>query len=128
VAERKSVSGTARDRDIAGFGERAHDCDEGWRDRMHYQIADRVADLALSCVPALRRILDVECGTGYLLGRLAARAPHVEVLAGIDAAPAMIAVARAAGADDRLRPVVGTAEQPPWARGSCPGPRRPSVW
>jgi SAM-dependent methyltransferase len=81
---------------------------------MHHQIADRAADLALTCVPAPGRILDVGCGTGYLLGRLAARAPHVEVLAGIDAAPAMIAVARAAGADDRLRPVVGTAGQPPW--------------
>ena len=104
----------ARDRDVAAFGERAQGYDEGWRGRMHHQIADRTVDLALTCVPAPRRILDVGCGTGYLLGRLAARAPQAEVLAGIDAAPAMIEVARAAAADDRTRFVMGTAEQLPW--------------
>jgi trans-aconitate methyltransferase len=70
--------------------------DEGWHGRMHHQIADRTADLALACVPALRRVLDVGCGTGYLLGRLSARAPQAEVLAGIDAAPTMIEAARVA--------------------------------
>ena len=104
-----------RDRDVAAFAERAHGYDEGWRGRLHHQIADRTADLALTCGPAPRRILDVGCGTGYLLGRLAARAPQAEVLAGIDAAPAMIEVARDAAADGRLRFVVGTAERLPWA-------------
>ena len=104
----------ARDRDVAAFGERAQGYDEGWRGRMHHQIAGGAADLALSCVPAPRRILDIGCGTGYLLGRLAARAPQAEVLAGIDAAPAMIEVARAAAADPRLRFTAGTAEQLPW--------------
>jgi ubiquinone/menaquinone biosynthesis C-methylase UbiE len=104
----------ARDRDVAAFGDRAPGYDEGWRGRMHHQIADRAADLALACVPAPRRILDVGCGTGYLLGRLAAHAPQAEVLAGIDAAPAMIEVARAAAVDDRLRFVVGRAERLPW--------------
>jgi ubiquinone/menaquinone biosynthesis C-methylase UbiE len=101
-------------RDVAAFGERAHGYDEGWRGQMHHQIADRTADLALTCVPTPARILDVGCGTGYLLSRLAARAPHAQVLAGIDAAPAMIEVARAAAADDRMRFVAGTAEQLPW--------------
>jgi ubiquinone/menaquinone biosynthesis C-methylase UbiE len=50
----------------------------------------------------------------YLLGRLAARAPQAEVLAGIDAAPAIIRVARDAAADDRLSFVVGTAERLSW--------------
>jgi ubiquinone/menaquinone biosynthesis C-methylase UbiE len=69
-------------------------------------------------VPAPRQILDVGCGTGYLLGRLAARAPQAETLAGIDAAPAMIEVAGDAAADDRLRFVVSTAERLPWPAAS----------
>ena len=103
----------ARDRDVAAFGERAQRYDEGWLGRLHHQIADRSADLALTCVPAPRRILDVGCGTGYLLGRLAARAPQAEILAGIDAAPAMIAVAEGSASDDRLHFVVGAAERLP---------------
>ena len=108
----------ARDRDVAAFGERAQGYDQGWLGGLHHRVADRTADLALTCVPAPRRILDVGCGTGYLLGRLAARAPQPEALAGIDAAPAMIEVARDAAADDRLRFVVGTAERLPWPAGS----------
>ena len=103
-----------RDRDVAAFGERAPGYDGGWRGRMHHQIAGGAADLALGCVPAPRQVLDVGCGTGYLLGRLAARVPQAEVLAGIDAAPAMIKVARAAAADGRLRFTAGTAERLPW--------------
>jgi ubiquinone/menaquinone biosynthesis C-methylase UbiE len=53
----------------------------------------------------------VGCGTGYLLRRLAARAPEAAELVGIDAAPAMIEVAKAATSDDRLRFPAGTAEQ-----------------
>src|SRR5215831_15584161 len=56
-----SRSGMARDRDVAAFGERAQGYDEGWRGELHHQIADRAADLALACVPAPRRILDVGC-------------------------------------------------------------------
>ena len=104
----------ARDRDVAAFGERAQHYDQGWLGRMHHQIADRTADLALARVPAPRQVLDVGCGTGYLLGQLAARSPQAETLAGIDAAPAMIEAARGAAADDRLGFVVGTAEQLPW--------------
>ena len=113
-----SRSGMARDRDVAAFGERAQGYDEGWRGELHHQIADRTADLALTCVPAPRRILDVGCGTGYLLGRLAARAPQAEALAGIDAAPAMIGVATGAATDSRLRFVVGAAERLPWPAGT----------
>jgi ubiquinone/menaquinone biosynthesis C-methylase UbiE len=104
----------ARDRDVAAFGERARRYDKDWRGRLHHQIADRTADLALSCVPAPRQILDVGCGTGYLLGQLAARSPQADALAGIDAAPAMIEVARSAATDGRVRFVVGTAERLPW--------------
>jgi ubiquinone/menaquinone biosynthesis C-methylase UbiE len=108
----------ARDRDVAAFGERAQRYDEGWLGQLHHQIAERTADLALDFVPAPRRILDVGCGTGYLLGRLAARIPQAEVLAGIDAASAMIEVARGAATDDRLRFVEGIAERLPWPAAS----------
>ncbi len=107
-----------RDRDVAAFGKRARRYDDGWRGQLHHQIADRAAELALTCVPAPGRILDVGCGTGYLLGRLAARAPQAEVLAGIDAAPAMIEVAAGVAADDRLRFAVGAAERLPWPAAS----------
>jgi ubiquinone/menaquinone biosynthesis C-methylase UbiE len=104
----------ARDRDVAAFDDRARDYEEGWRGRLHHEIADRTADLALACVPAPQRILDVGCGTGYLLRQLAARCPQASELEGIDAAPTMIGVAAATAADDRLHFRVGTAEELPW--------------
>jgi ubiquinone/menaquinone biosynthesis C-methylase UbiE len=107
-----------RDRDVAAFDQRARDYEEGWRGRLHHEIADRTADLALACAPAPRRILDVGCGTGYLLRQLAARCPRASELAGIDAAPAMIEVAAATAADDRLHFLVGTAEKLPWPAGA----------
>jgi ubiquinone/menaquinone biosynthesis C-methylase UbiE len=104
----------AGDRDVAAFGRRAQSYDQGWRGRLHHEIADRVAGLALARVPAPARILDIGCGTGYLLGQLAAHVPQASALAGIDAAPEMIGAARAAATDDRLRFVVGAAERLPW--------------
>jgi ubiquinone/menaquinone biosynthesis C-methylase UbiE len=103
-----------RDRDVAAFDQRAWGYEEGWRGRLHHEIADRTADLALRFAPAPQRILDVGCGTGYLLRWLAARCPEATELAGIDAAPAMIEVAAAAAADDRLHFRTGTAGELPW--------------
>lgn len=86
-------------RDVAAFDERAPRYETGWRGRMHHDIATRSADLALrDPAPAPERILDVGCGTGFLLGLLAARCPTAIELAGIDAAPAMVAAAAAATA------------------------------
>jgi len=81
---------------------------------MHHDIADRTADLALSLVPVPRRVLDVGCGTGYLLRRLAVRCPDAVVLAGVDPAPAMIRAAREAAESGRLALAAGAAEHLPW--------------
>ena len=107
-----------RDRDIAAFDARAGGYEGGWLGRLHQQIADRTAELALAVAPGPRRILDVGCGTGYLLRELAGRCPQAVELVGVDPAGGMIAAARAAGGDDRLRYVEGTAEGLPFAEGS----------
>jgi ubiquinone/menaquinone biosynthesis C-methylase UbiE len=109
----------SRDRDVAAFQERAPGYEEGWLGRLHHQIADRTMTLALARVPSPGRVLDVGCGTGYLLRRLAERCPGAVELAGIDAAPAMIEVAEAAAArmadgGGRLGFRVGVAERLPW--------------
>jgi ubiquinone/menaquinone biosynthesis C-methylase UbiE len=105
----------AHNRDVAAFDERAPGYESGWLGKLHHDIADRTAELALSRCPAPRRILDVGCGTGYLLRQLAARVPAAAELAGIDAAPVMIETARAAARDDRLRFSAGVAERLPFA-------------
>jgi ubiquinone/menaquinone biosynthesis C-methylase UbiE len=109
---------TRDDRDVAAFDARAGGYERGWLGRLHQQIADRTADLAVSAAPAPQRILDVGCGTGYLLRQLADRCPDATELTGVDPAPAMIAAARAAAADDRLRWREGTAEELPFPDGA----------
>jgi ubiquinone/menaquinone biosynthesis C-methylase UbiE len=106
------------ERDIAAFEARAGNYESGWRGRLHQQIADRTAELALTLVPAPQRIVDVGCGTGYLLRKFAARCPRAVELAGVDPAPAMIGAARAAATDGRLRWLEGTAEELPFPGGS----------
>jgi ubiquinone/menaquinone biosynthesis C-methylase UbiE len=101
-------------RDVAAFHERALGYEQGWLGRLHHDIADRTADLALSAQPAPRRVLDVGCGTGYLLRLLARRCPPETELAGIDPAPAMVATARQAAGGQRLRFSVAAAERIPY--------------
>jgi len=65
------------------------------------------------------RILDVGCGTGYLLRRLTDAYPDAVELIGIDPAPRMIAEAKAASAGPlRLRFMTGVAERLPFAEGT----------
>ena len=109
---------TRDDRDIAAFDARAGGYEGGWLGRLHRQIADRTADLALTVAPAPQRILDVGCGTGYLLRQLDARCPGAVELTGVDPARAMIAAARAAATGERLRWLEGTAEGLPFPAGS----------
>jgi ubiquinone/menaquinone biosynthesis C-methylase UbiE len=102
-----------RDRDVAAFAERAEGYEAGWLGRLHHEISDRTADRAVAQAPPPRRVLDVGCGTGYLLRQLAARAPDAAELAGVDAAAQMVRVARESTDDPRARFQAGTAEHLP---------------
>jgi ubiquinone/menaquinone biosynthesis C-methylase UbiE len=101
-------------RDVAEFDDRATSYDHGWRGRLHHTISDRTAALATSTVASPQRVLDVGCGTGYLLRTLARHYPAAEELAGIDAAPNMIETARRHTDDERLAFTSGVAERLPY--------------
>ena len=81
---------------------------------MHHDIAERTATIALRTATSPRRVLDVGCGTGYLLRRLAREYPDCERFEGIDAAPSMIEAAEGGTDDIRLNFRVGVAEQLPY--------------
>jgi ubiquinone/menaquinone biosynthesis C-methylase UbiE len=81
---------------------------------MHHDIASQAAELAVSVHAAPWSVLDVGCGTGYLLRLLAGRYPQATELAGIDAAPSMIEAAEQAADDQRMRFTVGVAERLPF--------------
>jgi ubiquinone/menaquinone biosynthesis C-methylase UbiE len=97
------------------FDRRAATYERGRLGEWHLLVVHRVADLALSAVPAPGRVLDVGCGTGALLRRLAARLPEAE-LAGLDPAPRMLAEARKRLNGVRLEQ--GVAERLPFADAS----------
>ena len=103
------------DRDVQAFDDRAASYESGRHGQLHKEISDRVAELALSRVPAPRRVLDVGCGTGYALRQLAARLPRASEFLGVDAAPKMIKTARSSSSDKRLNFLQGTAERLPAA-------------
>jgi ubiquinone/menaquinone biosynthesis C-methylase UbiE len=103
----------SHDRDVQAFDDRAASYESGRRGQLHKEISARVVELALSLAPAPRRVLDVGCGTGYVLRQLAARLPRASEFLGVDVAPKMIEVARSASSDERLNFVWGTAERLP---------------
>ena len=67
-------------RDVAEFNDRAAGYDHGWRGRLHHEISERTASLAVATAAAPNRVLDLGCGTGYLLRELASRYPDAEQL------------------------------------------------
>jgi len=101
-------------RDVAAYDDRAGDYDRGWRGRLHHTIGDRTAALATSTVARPQRVLDVGCGTGYLLRALACHYQGAVEFAGIDAAPNMIETARSLTDDQRLTFAAGVAEHLPY--------------
>jgi ubiquinone/menaquinone biosynthesis C-methylase UbiE len=109
-----SDASPSRYRDVAAFDERATGYDRGWLGRLHHDIADQTAEIALTATTAPERVLDVGCGSGYLLRLLASRCPGATELTGVDPAPGMIKVAAASAADKRLRFSVGVAEHLPF--------------
>jgi ubiquinone/menaquinone biosynthesis C-methylase UbiE len=88
--------------------------DHGWLGRLHHAIVARTVEVVVSAQPHPRRILEVGCGTGYLLRSLASRCPGAVELAGLDPAAPMIDAARASAADPRIAFAVGFAEQLPY--------------
>jgi ubiquinone/menaquinone biosynthesis C-methylase UbiE len=105
------------ERDVAAFDTRAPDYEHGWLGRLHRDIADKTLALALALDPSPRRLLDIGCGTGYLLRQAAARLPDATGLVGIDPAAGMIEAARAATADERVVFERGMVEELPFADG-----------
>jgi ubiquinone/menaquinone biosynthesis C-methylase UbiE len=105
-------------RDVAAFEQRAARYEKGWLGRLHRQIAEQTAVLARSVTTAPGRVLDVGCGTGYLLRELAGQWPQASELTGIDPAPSMIEAATASARDPRLGFRVGAAERLPFPDGS----------
>lgn len=76
--------------------------EQGWLGRLHHEIAERTAEIPLRYRPVPRAILDVGCGTGYLLRVLASRCPGAAELLGIDPAPSMVDAARRSTRDPRI--------------------------
>jgi SAM-dependent methyltransferase len=105
-------------RDREAFYERAADYETGWLGAMLHEIADRTVRLARAETREPEHVLDVGCGTGYLLRRLASRCPGAGELVGVDPAAAMITTAQSAADDERLTFSVATAEQLPFPDGA----------
>jgi ubiquinone/menaquinone biosynthesis C-methylase UbiE len=101
-------------RDVAAFEARASTYEHGWRGRLHHEITDRTANLVLSVAADPLLVLDVGCGTGYLLRRLATSYRSGRALFGVDPAPSMIEEARRGTDDERLRFLPAVAEQLPF--------------
>src|SRR5512132_3409560 len=102
-------------RDIARFDAWSERYDRSWLQRAFFgPVHAHVVAVANQAVPQARTVLDVGCGTGRLLERLAQAYPTAR-LAGVDAALGMALVA---ARRHRIAAVVGVAEHLPFRTGS----------
>ena len=104
------------DRDVGAFDKRARGYEKGWLGGLHRDISDKVADIALASNRQPEQVLDIGCGTGYLLRKLSSQLPDAE-LCGIDPAPQMVEVA-SAFASKNLSFETGVAEALPFPESS----------
>ena len=99
------------DRDIQCFDQVAPRYDRHWIQRFARPIHTRL----LAAIDAPTAVLDIGCGTGALLGEIAARWPQAR-RAGANAAPGMAAAARRRLPAADIRD--GVAESLPWPEGT----------
>jgi ubiquinone/menaquinone biosynthesis C-methylase UbiE len=104
---------TSPDPVIAEYSAAARDYDEKWS---FYVDSTTRATLARLRMRPDDRVLDVGCGTGELLSRIAAKHPGAS-LAGIDPVPQMLVVARKK-LSNKVDLRVGWANELPWPEGS----------
>ena len=117
-SSRGRICAVPSDRDVAAFDERAATYDSGWLGRLHHEISDKTAAIAAAAAKTPERVLDVGCGTGYLLSVLMSRLPSTTQFSGIDAAPGMIERAIATLNEPQVSLAVGVAESLPYPDGS----------
>src|SRR5258706_11870051 len=98
---------------VREYAAAAPDYDKKWAFYVDATTRETLARLAMR---GTDRLLDIGCGTGELLTRLAAKYPAAR-LAGLDPVPEMLAGAKSKlSADVDLR--VGSANELPWAAAS----------
>ena len=98
---------------VEEYSQAAKDYDTKWAFYVESTTRETLKRLA---VKPKDRVLDVGCGTGELLARLAARYPDA-TLAGVDPVPAMLEVARTK-LSDKVDLRVGWADELPWPNNS----------
>jgi SAM-dependent methyltransferase len=106
------------DRDVGRFGRWASTYDEDWlQPRFFGPVQEATLRRAALLAPNPRRMLDVGCGTGALLRKVAERFPRAD-LTGVDPAPGMVEAATKAWRGDRpARFVRAAAEHLPFDGG-----------
>jgi ubiquinone/menaquinone biosynthesis C-methylase UbiE len=105
-------------RDVTRFSDHAHTYESGRLASWHRRVIDAVVEIVVDTAPTPADVLDVGCGTGLVLRRLAERYPDAASLVGVDPAPGMLEVARAHSPDPRVRFEAGTADALPLPAGT----------